>query len=194
MTINDQYKKWKENTLKKSLDKFKERKERFETSSGIEVPRISLPNSFALSGAGGEVEALADKHYLEKLNFPGEYPFTRGVQPTMYRSRFWTMRQYAGFSTAEESNQRYRYLLQTGPDRPVRRLRPADPDRLRRRRPDRAGRGGQGGRFDLVHPRYGAALRPDPAGQGLHVDDHQRPGWRSAGDVHRGGQAPGRRT
>jgi methylmalonyl-CoA mutase N-terminal domain/subunit len=101
MTLNDQYNKWKENTLKKSLDKFKERKERFEFSSGIEVPRLSLPPQ-------------ADSAYEEKLGFPGEYPFTRGVQPTMYRSRFWTMRQYAGFSTAEESNKRYRYLLQQG--------------------------------------------------------------------------------
>ena len=47
--------------------------------------------------------------YMEKLGFPGEYPYTRGVQPTMYRGRFWTMRMYAGFSTAEESNKRYRY-------------------------------------------------------------------------------------
>ena len=101
MTLQDQYKKWQENILKKSLDKFKERRERFETSSGIEVPRLSLP--------GG-----ADSVYLDRLGFPGEYPFTRGVQPTMYRSRFWTMRQYAGFSTAEESNKRYRYLLQQG--------------------------------------------------------------------------------
>jgi methylmalonyl-CoA mutase N-terminal domain/subunit len=101
MTIQDQYNKWKENTLKKSLDKFKERKERFQYSSGIEVPRLSLPPQ-------------ADSAYEEKLGFPGEYPFTRGVQPTMYRSRFWTMRQYAGFSTAEESNKRYRYLLQQG--------------------------------------------------------------------------------
>jgi methylmalonyl-CoA mutase, N-terminal domain len=106
MTINDQYNKWKENTLKKSLDKFKERKERFETSSGIEVPRVALPDE-----AGREDLAPT---YVEKLGFPGEYPFTRGVQPTMYRSRFWTMRQYAGFSTAEESNKRYRYLLQQG--------------------------------------------------------------------------------
>ena len=101
MTLQDQYNKWQENTLKKSLDKFKERRERFETSSGIEVPRLSLPSE-------------ADSVYLERLGFPGEYPFTRGVQPTMYRSRFWTMRQYAGFSTAEESNKRYRYLLQQG--------------------------------------------------------------------------------
>jgi methylmalonyl-CoA mutase N-terminal domain/subunit len=106
MTINDQYNKWKETTLKKSLDKFKERKERFETSSGFEVPRVALPD--ALTALGTEAS------YAEKLGFPGEYPFTRGVQPTMYRSRFWTMRQYAGFSTAEESNKRYRYLLEHG--------------------------------------------------------------------------------
>jgi methylmalonyl-CoA mutase N-terminal domain/subunit len=101
MTFNDQYQKWQENTLKKSLDKFRERRERFETSSGIEVPRVSLPSQM-------------DPDYEAKLNFPGQYPFTRGVQPTMYRSRFWTMRQYAGFSTAEDSNRRYRYLLKNG--------------------------------------------------------------------------------
>jgi methylmalonyl-CoA mutase, N-terminal domain len=101
MTINDQYNKWKETTLKKSLEKFKERRERFETSSGIEVPRLALPPE-------------SDTPYGETVGFPGEYPYTRGVQPTMYRSRFWTMRQYAGFSTAEESNKRYRYLLGQG--------------------------------------------------------------------------------
>ncbi len=126
MTINEQYKKWQENTLKKSLEKFKERKERFETSAGIEVPRVALPTGgFPLRGLrdtdGGfdtpsqeQAGLLNHQSYLEKLGFPGEYPYTRGVQPTMYRSRFWTMRQYAGFSTAEESNKRYRYLLEQG--------------------------------------------------------------------------------
>src|SRR5215204_100450 len=109
MTINEQYKKWQENALKRSLDKFKERKERFETSSGIELPRIGLPASTLPMAP-----LSAEDSYLEKLGFPGEYPYTRGVQPTMYRSRFWTMRQYAGFSTAEDSNKRYRYLLQHG--------------------------------------------------------------------------------
>src|SRR5687767_7057611 len=117
MTLQDQYKKWQETTLKKSLDKFKERKEHFETSSGIEVPRVALP------GAGFDTDeknahptqpAGSESEYLEKLGFPGEYPYTRGVQPTMYRSRFWTMRQYAGFGTAEETNKRYRYLLDHG--------------------------------------------------------------------------------
>ncbi|HSM71599.1 MAG TPA: methylmalonyl-CoA mutase family protein, partial [Anaerolineales bacterium] len=111
--IQDQYKKWKETTLKRSLDRFKERKERFEYSSGLEVPRVAMPNG---GRVGGDLPPYRDhdEEYLEKLGFPGEYPFTRGVQPTMYRSRFWTMRQYAGFSTAEDSNKRYRYLLGQG--------------------------------------------------------------------------------
>ena len=57
---------------------------------------------------------IEELDYEKDLGFPGEYPFTRGVQPTMYRGRFWTMRQYAGFATAEESNQRYKYLLEQG--------------------------------------------------------------------------------
>jgi methylmalonyl-CoA mutase N-terminal domain/subunit len=101
MTLKDSFQKWQETILRKSLDKIKERKARFETSSGIEVPRVPLPVD-------------DDPDYEQKLGFPGEYPYTRGVQPTMYRSRFWTMRQYAGFSTAEESNKRYRYLLGQG--------------------------------------------------------------------------------
>lgn len=96
-----EYQHWQENTRKKTLEKFPERKPRFVTSSGIELPPVFLP-------------ADPDPDYMEKLGFPGEYPYTRGVQPTMYRGRFWTMRQYAGFSTAEESNRRYRYLLQAG--------------------------------------------------------------------------------
>ena len=118
MTIQEQYDRWKATTLKKSLDKFKERKERFETSAGIEVPRVALPRGFdtpsGLDTPRDEHAGLLDQQYLDKLGFPGEYPYTRGVQPTMYRSRFWTMRQYAGFSTAEESNKRYRYLLGQG--------------------------------------------------------------------------------
>jgi methylmalonyl-CoA mutase N-terminal domain/subunit len=106
MTLKDQFKRWQETVLKKSLDKYPEREPRFATSAGIEVPRLALP--------GGLDADKVDPDYPEKLGFPGEYPYTRGVQPTMYRSRLWTMRQYAGFSTAEESNKRYRYLLQHG--------------------------------------------------------------------------------
>src|SRR5262249_45627733 len=76
-----------------------------ETSSGIEVERLYTPD--------GDVSS--DKEpYQAQLGFPGEFPFTRGVQPTMYRSRLWTMRQYAGYATAEESNARYRFLLDQG--------------------------------------------------------------------------------
>ena len=112
MSLSEKFNKWKESTLKKSLEKFKERRERFELSSGIEVPRLAMPDDVNIGR--GDPAPTVDENYLNNIGFPGEYPFTRGVQPTMYRSRFWTMRQYAGFSTAEESNKRYRYLLAQG--------------------------------------------------------------------------------
>lgn len=93
---------WEKNTLSPVLNRFPERREAFNTSSDIPVERVYLPQN----GASAE--------YVDKLGMPGEYPFTRGVQPTMYRSRFWTMRQYAGYATAEESNQRYHMLLNSG--------------------------------------------------------------------------------
>jgi methylmalonyl-CoA mutase, N-terminal domain len=114
MTLKDSFQKWQETILKKSLDKFKERKERFETSSGIEVPRVPMPGGINGDASTSPAAPLSEEAFLEKLGFPGEYPYTRGVQPTMYRSRFWTMRQYAGFGTAEETNKRYRYLLDHG--------------------------------------------------------------------------------
>lgn len=101
MSISEEYKRWKENTHKKSVERFPERKSRFQTTSGIELPAILHP-------------VIEDPGYADRLGFPGEFPYTRGVQPTMYRGRFWTMRQYAGFSTAAESNKRYRYLLENG--------------------------------------------------------------------------------
>ncbi len=104
MSLQEQYKRWRETTHKKSIERFAERKPKFETSSGIELPPVFTPS----------VLDHQESDYMEKLGFPGEYPFTRGVQPTMYRGRFWTMRQYAGFSTAAESNKRYRYLLGAG--------------------------------------------------------------------------------
>ncbi|MGE5249805.1 MAG: methylmalonyl-CoA mutase [Bacteroidota bacterium] len=107
MTLKDSFIAWQQKTLAGSLERFPERRKRFQTTAGIEVPRVAVPPDL---GAGGECES----EYMEQLGFPGQYPYTRGVQPTMYRSRFWTMRQYAGFSTAEESNRRYRYLLKNG--------------------------------------------------------------------------------
>ncbi|MFO7263418.1 MAG: methylmalonyl-CoA mutase [Bacillaceae bacterium G1] len=99
-TFVEQYEKWQEKT-KKLLEKVPERKEQFATPSGIPVDRLYLPEN-------------PDDTYMEKLGLPGQFPFTRGIQPTMYRGRYWTMRQYAGFGSAEETNQRFRYLLEQG--------------------------------------------------------------------------------
>ena len=82
----------------------KERKERFLTDSEIELKRFYTPQDLVERGWS----------YEERLGYPGEYPYTRGIYPTMYRGRLWTMRQYAGFGTAEETNQRYRYLIEQG--------------------------------------------------------------------------------
>jgi len=101
MSFESELNRWKEQTYQKAVTRFPERKPEFQTPSGIPLEPVLAPGN-------------ADPDYLDVLGFPGEYPFTRGVQPTMYRGRFWTMRQYAGFGTAEESNARYRYLLQQG--------------------------------------------------------------------------------
>ena len=99
MTIQEDQQHWEKKILKPLLSKYPERKADFTTTSGISIPRLMTSK---------EID------YREDLGLPGLYPFTRGVQPTMYRGRFWTMRQYAGFASAEESNQRYRYLLEQG--------------------------------------------------------------------------------
>lgn len=100
--IKEAREKWEQGALAKVLNRFPERQEDFSTDSGISVERICTP------------EDLKDWDYLGKLGFPGQYPFTRGVQPTMYRGRLWTMRQYAGFGTAQETNERFRFLLDQG--------------------------------------------------------------------------------
>jgi len=99
--IGKQAKEWN-GKIEKTLAKNPERRKTFQTTSGIPVKRIFTP------------EDVAGLDYEQDLNFPGEFPYTRGVQPTMYRGRFWTMRQYAGFGTAEDTNRRYRYLLEQG--------------------------------------------------------------------------------
>lgn len=93
---------WRETILAPALKRTAERQEKFETSSGLEIDTVYTP------------EDLPDFDYNRDLGYPGHYPFTRGVQPNMYRGRLWTIRQYAGFGTAEETNQRYRYLLEQG--------------------------------------------------------------------------------
>lgn len=92
---------WEATLLANVLSRFPERQPRFQTESGIPVERFYTPDDVEID-------------YLRDLSFPSQYPFTRGVQPTMYRSRFWTMRQYAGFGSARETNARYKYLLEQG--------------------------------------------------------------------------------
>lgn len=101
-SIDSLHERWNTTTVAKTLARFPEQQSEFVTSSGRVVERLYVPSK----------ETAGD--YCQQLGFPGEYPFTRGVQPTMYRGRYWTMRQYAGFSTAKESNRRYRYLLDQG--------------------------------------------------------------------------------
>ena len=179
MSPESDFTRWEEETLNPALKRNPERKPSFKTSSGIPVPRVLPPPE-------------ADPDYAEKLGFPGEYPFTRGVQPTMYRGRFWTMRQYAGYATAEESNRRYRYLLEQGQtglsvafDLPTQIGYDADD-------PMALGEVGKVGVSISSLDDMAGPVRRDPAGQGLHQHDHQRPGRDPAGDVHRRRQAAGR--
>ncbi len=101
---------WQTNTLDKLNKRFPERKARFTTSSDT----TTVEALYTPADGGADPSPTETATYLDKLGFPGDYPFTRGVQPNMYRGRFWTMRQYAGFGTAAESNERYHYLIQRG--------------------------------------------------------------------------------
>jgi len=100
--INREKETWEKTTLQKTLDRFGERREEFVTTSSAPVERLYTPVD------------IADFDYERDLGLPSQYPFTRGVHPTMYRGRLWTMRMFAGFGTAEETNARYKYLLEHG--------------------------------------------------------------------------------
>jgi len=97
--IKEHCSKWEDGVLRKTLDSVPESCEEFRTLSGIPVQRLYLPQQ---------------KDYMQDLGFPGEYPYIRGVHATGYRGRMWTMRQYAGYGTAEDTNQRYKYLIEQG--------------------------------------------------------------------------------
>jgi methylmalonyl-CoA mutase N-terminal domain/subunit len=99
--IHQEKRRWERENVAKSVERLPERGE-FLTSSDIVVNRLYTPAD------------ISNLNYFEDLGFPGEYPFTRGIYPTMYRARLWTMRQYAGFGTAEQTNQRFKYLLSQG--------------------------------------------------------------------------------
>jgi methylmalonyl-CoA mutase, N-terminal domain len=97
----DERRRWLNQVWAKARSKSPERRDDFRTTSDIELGPVDAPPN-------------PDAEYLRRLGFPGEYPFTRGIQPTMYRARHWTMRQYAGFGSAEDANARYHYLLKSG--------------------------------------------------------------------------------
>jgi len=100
--VEEKFNEWTEKVLTPFIKKAPERKEKFVSESGFEIKRLYTPLD------------LKDWDYIVKLGFPGEYPFTRGVYPTMYRGRIWTIRQYAGYGSAEDTNQRFKYLIKIG--------------------------------------------------------------------------------
>ena len=93
---------WEETTLQRSMARYPERREAFMTTSSEAVERVYTPLD------------VADLDYGGDLGMPGEYPYTRGVHPTLHRGKLWTMRMFAGFGTAEETNKRFKYLLEQG--------------------------------------------------------------------------------
>jgi len=100
--LKEKYREWERDVLEPTLKKFPEFKAVFKSEQGFNVKRLYTPLD------------LKDWDYIEKLGFPGDYPFTRGVYPTMYRGKPWTIRQYSGFGSAEDTNKRYKYLLSIG--------------------------------------------------------------------------------
>ena len=101
---SDSKKQWEQETLKPAVERFPERRESFLTDSGLGIDSLYTPEDLADPGAD----------YGDAIGFPGEFPYTRGVQPNTYRGRVWTMRQYSGYATAADTNRRYRYLLEQG--------------------------------------------------------------------------------
>ena len=97
-------KEWTKETLGPAIDRYSERQPKFVTDSGLDIEPLYAPEDLTEDG----------REYGKDVGYPGEYPYTRGVQPNSYRGRMWTMRQYSGYSTAEETNQRFRYLLDQG--------------------------------------------------------------------------------
>jgi len=93
---------WQETTLQKTLARTPERLDEFLTTSSEPIQRLYTPLD------------IADLDFTQQIGFPGDYPYTRGVHPTMHRGRLWTMRMFAGFGTAEETNARFKYLLEQG--------------------------------------------------------------------------------
>ncbi len=95
---------WRKKTLEPAVQRFPERRDHFDTDSGLAIDPLYGPEDLQEAGLDSQRD----------LGYPGEFPYTRGVQPNMYRGRVWTMRQYSGYATAADTNNRYRYLLEQG--------------------------------------------------------------------------------
>ena len=140
---------WEEKTLNPTLKKSPERAEEFTTVSGYPIRRLYTQAD------------LPDWNPETALGYPGEPPYTRGIHPTMYRGRLWTMRQFAGFGTAEDTNAALPLLARTRPDRPFRSFRSAYPDGLRLGPSTLRRRSRKMRRRHQLPRRYGSSLRPN---------------------------------
>ena len=171
---------WETERLDPARERAPERKRSFSTISDMPIEPLYGPWS------------ASEADPLDAIGLPGEPPFTRGIHPSGYRSRLWTMRMFAGFGAAEDTNARFRQLLDGGSDRPVDRVRHADAVRLRHRRPG-GGRGVRDVRRRGLEPgRHGGPARRPAARARVDLDDHQFAGRADLGDVHRG-RGEGRR-
>ncbi len=150
------------------------------TDSGIEIQPVY------------RAEDLAGWDPETKLGEPGSFPYTRGVHAEMYRSKLWTMRQYAGFGSAESTNERFKFLLDAGQTGLSCAFDLPDPDGLRLGPPAGRGRGRQGGCGHRLAGRHAAPHGRPADGQGDHVDDHQRHGRHPAPPLRAGGGGAGR--
>ena len=161
------------------------------------APVVGPDDPRRFTDSGIEIKPLYDEDDVgpdleERLGEPGEYPFTRGIHPGMYRARRWTMRQYAGYATAEETNEPLPLPARARLDRALDGVRPADPARARLRRPALPRRGRPHRRRDRHDRGHADLLRPDPARPGLDLDDDQRAGRDPAAALRAGRRGAGR--
>ena len=168
--------------------------ERWERERFARLPSAMRRSRRSPASRSGRCTPTADlpAELDEAIGLPGEYPFTRGVYPSMYRGRLWTMRQFAGFGTARGDQRALPLPARPGADRPVDRVRHAVADGSRLRPPALARRGRARGRRDRHARRHGDAVRRHPARRGQRVDDDQRPRGDHARVLRRRGRAQGR--
>ena len=180
VTAETDKQRWEREILEPTLQKAPERRGPFTTISGRPIDRLYTADD------------LTDFDFSRDLNHPGAFPYTRGIHPTGYRGKLWTMRQFAGFGTPEETNARYKTLLAGGRHGPERGLRSADADGPRSRPRALARRSGEVRRQHRLARRHGAAVRRHPPRRHHDVDDDQLAGVDDLRDVPRRRREAGR--